>query len=207
MTTILATGSLDGFFQGALQDVMKARRVDASVGASAYLVGVLAEFAKPDANREATLDRPLAFLLDEALHTSDLAERFDKLRALGDGVLYSSGFFLDHFERRGVDQSYLVGIGARAYGSAGSLLARSQPTQPREAAPPRFDLFDELARNFGAFVAVVAEVANLTLAKSVDGSKSLLKLYERWLKTRSETLAGALSAHGFQTPRGKQALQ
>lgn len=200
--TILATGSLDGFFQDALEDVMKIRRVDASVGAQTYLVGVLSEFARPDAAREATLERPLAFLLDEALQTPDLAARFDKLRALGDGVLYSSGFFLDHFERRGVDQSYLVGIGARAYGSAGGLLVRGSEPGPRGV-----DIFDELARNFRDFVGVVAEVANLTLAKSVDGSKALLKLYERWLKTRSETLAGALSAHGFLTPRGKQAVQ
>jgi hypothetical protein len=199
--TILATASLDGFFQGALEDAMKARRIEASPGTTSYLAGVLSEFAKPDAQREATLDRPLAFLLDEALHTNDLTERFSKLRALGDGTLYSTGFFLDHFERRGVDQSYLVSIGSRAYESAGTILSRGA----REEGGP--DIFGELARKFEAFVALVTEVANLTLARGVQGVTGLLKLYERWEKTQSETLAGALSAHGFQTPRGKKVLQ
>ncbi len=200
--TILATASLDGFFKDALEDAMKARRIEASPGATTYLAGVLSEFAKPDPEREATLDRPLAFLLDEALHTNDLGERFTKLRALGDGTLYSSGFFLDHFERRGVDQSYLVGIGARAYESAGSLLVRGIKEEDRG-----LHLFHELAQRFESFVEVVAEVANLTLAKGAEGSKAILKLYERWMKTKSDTLADALSAHGFRTPRGRQVLQ
>lgn len=215
--TILATASLDGFFQGALEDAMKARRIEASPSTTTYLAGVLSEFAKPDAQRGATLDRPLAFLLDEALHTNDLAERFSKLRALGDGTLYSSGFFLDHFERRGVDQSYLVSIGSRAYESASDLLNRggkaskgalvAGSTKHEESGP---DIFGELSRKFEAFVALVAEVANLTLARgveSVGGVTGLLKLYERWEKTQSETLAGALSAHGFSTPRGKKVIQ
>jgi hypothetical protein len=200
--TLLATSSLDGFFQDALEDAMKARRIDASSGATTYLVGMLSEFAKPDPEREATLERPLVFLLDEALNTNDLAERFTKLRALGDGALYSGGFFLDHFERRGVDQSYLVGIGARAYEAAGSILVRGSQQESRGP-----HLFQELAQKFEAFVAVVSEVANLTFAKGAGGAKAILKLYERWLKTRSDTLADALAAHGFRTPRGNQVLQ
>ncbi len=198
--TILATASLDGFFHDALEDAMKARRIEASSGTKTYLAGVLSEFAKPDAHREATLDRPLAFLLDEALHTNDLGERFAKLRALGDGTLYSSGFFIDHFERRGVDQSYLVNIGSRAYESAGSLLTGGST----DGGP---DIFGELARKFEAFVALVAEVANLTLARGAEGVTGLLKLYERWQKTQSETIASALSAHGFSTPKGKKVFQ
>ena len=68
-------------------------------------------------------------------------------------------------------------------------------------------IFINIARKFEAFVALVTEVANLTLARGVQGVTGLLKLYERWEKTHSETLAGALSAHGFQTPRGKKVLQ
>ena len=36
----------------------------------------------------------------------------------------------------------------------------------------------------------------------VATSRGLLKLYERWLKTRSDRLADALSSHGFVAPRG-----
>ena len=90
--------------------------------ATTYLVALLADFAAPDKNAGQTMDRPLTFLLDEALHTTKPAERFERLRVLGDGVLYSTGFFADHFEARGVDQKYLIGIGAAAYGAASSML-------------------------------------------------------------------------------------
>ena len=49
---------------------------------------------------------------------------------------------------------------------------------------------------------MIAEVANATLARGVATSRGILKLYERWLKTRSERLADALTSHGFVPPRG-----
>src|SRR5262249_33122040 len=82
---IVPAESVTGFLHEVVGDAMKARRVDATGGAQTYLVSLLADFAKPDSRAEQTLDRPLAFLLDEALHTPLPAERFDKLRVLGDG--------------------------------------------------------------------------------------------------------------------------
>src|SRR5579872_2944578 len=120
--TIVAAESVSGFFHEVVEGAMKARRVDATDGATTYLVALLSDFTRPDSRAEETLDRPLAFLLDEALHTSVLAERFERLRVLGDGVLYGCGFSGDHFEARGVDQNYLVGIGATAYSTASSLV-------------------------------------------------------------------------------------
>src|SRR5690242_20211487 len=122
MSSILAKGSVADFFSEAVDTAIKTRGVDATGGATTYLVALLADFAKPDSRAEETLDRPLAFLLDEALHAVQPADRFDRLRILGDGVLYTCGFFSDHFEARGVDQKYLVGIGTIAYGAASSLL-------------------------------------------------------------------------------------
>jgi hypothetical protein len=197
---IVAADSVSGFFHEAVGDALKSRHVEASGGATTYLVSLLTDFAKPGTLAEATLDRPLAFLLDEALHTVGSAERFERLRVLGDGVLYTCGFFGDHFEARGVDQKYLVGIGSTAYGNASSML---RPAPPKEG-----DVYAELAANFGAFVDVIAEVANGTIAKGVAGSRGLVKLYERWLKTKSTAIEQTLSSHGF-VPRagGKGVLQ
>ncbi|MBC7017903.1 hypothetical protein, partial [Salmonella enterica] len=89
--------SVADFFEEVVEDAMKVRGVNASEGATSYVVALLAELAKPGSPVERTLDRPLTLLLDEALHTNELATRFEKLRTLGDGVLYSSGFFADHF--------------------------------------------------------------------------------------------------------------
>lgn len=177
---------------------MKVRGVKASEGATSYVVALLSELAKPGSPVELTLQRPLTLLLDEALHTPELAERFEKLRTLGDGVLYSSGFFADHFEARGVDTKYVISIGRAAYENAGSLL-RVGNDHKEEGA---LDIFAELAKDFASFVAVLTEVANATVARGVATSKGVLKLYERWLKTRSESLGEALASQGFVTPRG-----
>jgi hypothetical protein len=67
-------------------------------------------------------------------------------------------------------------------------------------------VYGELALKFAAFVEVLAEVANATIAKGVASSKGLLKLYERWLKTRSDTLAHTLSSHGFVPMSGTKGV-
>ena len=198
MTGIVATASVADFFEEVVGDAMKVRGVSASEGVTSYLVALLAELAKPGSPVERTLDRPLTLLLDEALHTNGLADRFDKLRTLGDGVLYSSGFFADHFEARGVDTKYVISIGRTAYESAGSLLRTGSERDVEKSV----DIFGELAKDFATFVAVLAEVANATVAKGVQTSRGVLKLYERWLKTRSERLGEALASQGFVAPRG-----
>ena len=122
MSSLVATVSISGFFHEIVEEAIQTRGVTVTAGATTYIVGLLADFARPDGRAEETMDRPLAFLLDEALNTALPAERFERLRTLGDGVLYTSGFFGDHFEARGVEQSYLIGIGQAAYGRASSML-------------------------------------------------------------------------------------
>lgn len=200
--SIVATASVSDFFEEVVEDAMRSRKVSASEAATSYVVALLAELAKPGSPVERTLERPLTLLLDEALHTSDLADRFEKLRTLGDGVLYSSGFFADHFEARGVDTNYVISIGRTAYENAGSLLVGPRAAEEEKRSAGGQDIFRELAADFGSFVAVVGEVANATLAKGAATSRGILKLYERWLKTRSDSLAEALSSHGFVAPRG-----
>jgi hypothetical protein len=193
--SIVASASVSDFFEEAVVSAMKLRSVNASDGARSYVVALLADLAKPNSAIERTLDRPLTFLLDEALHTPELGERFDRLRTLGDGVLYTSGFFADHFEARGVDPRYLMGIGRTAYENAGSLL-RTSSNAP-DGVERRLDIFAELSAGFETFVAILADVANATIASGVATSRGLVQLYERWLKTGSERLAAALSSHGF----------
>lgn len=195
--SIVAAVSVSDFFEEAVADAMRSRGVSASDGAKSYVVGLLSDLAKPGNPIERTLERPLTLLLDEALHTPQLGERFDKLRTLGDGVLYSSGFFADHFEARGVDTGYVIGIGKTAYDSASSLIVSRSSRDVTQAAA--LDIFKELSSSFAKFVEVIGEVANATIARGVATSKGLVKLYERWLKTRSDKLGEALASHGFVT--------
>lgn len=196
--SIVATASVSDFFEEMVGAAMKVRGLSASDGATSYVVALLAELAKPGSPVERTLERPLTLLLDEALHTNTRADRFEKLRTLGDGVLYSSGFFADHFEARGVDTQYVMSIGRTAYENAGSLLR----TGSERDVNSTLDIFGELAKDFAGFVAVLSEVANATVAKGVATSRGVLKLYERWLKTKNERLGEALVSQGFVAPRG-----
>jgi len=188
--SIVSAESIASFFDEVVEDALKARRVDASETATRYLVGVLVE-----PHIEA-VGRPLALSLQEALVTNEPAERFSRLRELGDAVLYASGFFADHFAARGLESRYVATIGARAYVSAGALLGGSN------------GLFDELARRFEEFSQVISEVAERTLAQqSAHDPRGLLKLYERWLKTGSEATAEALVEHGIFPTRGAKGVQ
>lgn len=193
---IVAAQSVSHFFSEIVSDSIRTQGVQATEGAIRYLVGLLADFAHPDGRAGEALERPLTLLFDEALRASDSGERFERLRTLGDGVLYGCGFFGDHFESRGVDPRYLQELGTRAYGAASGMLRRAADGSSSH------DLFEELADKFGTFVAVLSDVSDSTVAMSADSARGLLKAYERWLKTGNDRLAEALASRGVVPTRG-----
>jgi hypothetical protein len=206
--TIVASGSVAGFFKEIVDEALKNlsdHGIEADEGTKSYVVALLADYARPDPQAEAALDRPLTLLLDEALHTPSTSERFQRLRTLGDGVLYTTGFFGEHFEARGVDQQYVVGIGVTAYNAASTLLGPAAGDSTRPPSTERksdrsigtIDVFGELAENFDQWVRVLTEVADCTIGRPTGDSRGLLKTYERWLKTGSTRLAEELTQHGF----------
>ncbi len=205
MSSISLTGSVSGFFHEVVGDAMRARRIEASDGTRTYLVAMLSDFSHPP--EEEGLRRSLTLQLDEALQVPVPAKRFERLRTLGDSVLYASGFFGDHFEARGIDSRYVRGIGTRAYGTAASMLKTGSSTTSVEEQAVQIDVFGELAAKFDDFVAVLQEIADFTMARSASGSQGVLKVYERWLRTGSGTLAEALTEHGLVPMRGPRGLQ
>ena len=192
------SGNLEGFFHDVVDDAMRQKQVAATEPAELYLVSLLADYARPDARSNETLERPLTLLLDEALNAPP-QERFERLRVLGDGVLYVSGFFAQHLETRGVEVRYVTSLGARAYDSAGRMLRGAA----NDNAP---DLFFELAENFTQFAKLLNAVAEKLSLASAPSSLGLLKLYERWLKTGSEELGSELVQRGLVPVRGAGGL-
>jgi hypothetical protein len=205
--------SVGGFFNEVVGEALRTQRLEVTEEASSYLVGLLTEFAHPDPGRDDTFGRPLAFLLDEAFRTTG-AERFQRLRALGDGVLYLSGFFGDHIENRGVDVGYVTNVGATAYRGAASMLRRPDASRRARRAssttdrsePREENVFSELSIKFDEFVQVLAVVAETTLAQQAKGERGVLKLYERWLRSGSATLAKELGTRGIVPVRGTGGL-
>jgi hypothetical protein len=192
--------SVGGFFHEVVEEAVRTSQVEATDQAMSYLVSLLTEFAHPDPVREDTFGRPLSFLLHEALRTTG-AERFQRLRALGDGVLYLTGFFSEHIETRGVDMGYVTSVGATAYRSAASMLRRP-PSATEGSHQADKNVFSELSIKFDEFVQVIAVVAETTLAQQAKSELGVLKLYEKWLRSGSSTLAKELGARGLVPVRG-----
>ena len=183
------TGKIEGFFLETVEAACKNQKVEASAAAQTYLAGVLADFVRPDANAalSETLERPLTLMLDDALQTPP-PERFEKLKSLGDGTLYVSGFFGEHLEARGVNDGLVASIGGFAYRTAAVML--------RGGSASIVDIYGELSEKFRTFVEVLAEVAERT-SFSPRTNTGALRMYEKWLRTGNERLAQQLVAQGL----------
>ena len=197
---IAISPSMSQYFRDVVDDAMRARQIEATDAALSYLVGLLCDYAHPDATAESTFSQPLTFLLRDAMDASG-PDRFRRLRALGDGVLYAAGFFGGHIEGKGVDRGYVLSVGSTAYDNAAAMLrVRARTAAKADGQGP--DVLSELATKFERFVEVLSEVADATLASGARDERSLVKLYERWLRTGSSRLAHELGALGIAPVRG-----
>lgn len=197
-TNISISPSITEFFGSVVDDALRLRKVQASAAASQYVVGVLCDFARPSEETESPFSKPLTFQLRDALE-APFAERFHRLRALGDGVLYAVGFFGGHIELRGIDRRYVMHVGSSAYTNAAAMLHA-----PGQAG--KFGVLEELAVKFGEFVDVLQEVAEGAIAMGARDERDVVKLYERWLRTGSSRIAEELGARGIIPSRAVEGL-
>jgi hypothetical protein len=63
-------------------------------------------------------------------------------------------------------------------------------------------VLSELASKFDRFTMVLRDVAEGTLAAGAHDERSVVRLYERWLKSGSARLAEELGARGIIPTRG-----
>jgi hypothetical protein len=190
-------GDLNQFFRQAVGSVRQRRAYVTTTAAETYIAALLADHAHAPLLGEES-DKPLTLLLANALSAVG-NERFERLRRMGDGVLYTTGFFAEHLEHRGIEQSYVEELGARAYATAGRMLVIDRADQN--------GVFDELAERFHMFVSLVHDVADTLRVGAARSSRALVELYERWLSSGSESLAAALASHGLVPLRGTGTLQ
>jgi hypothetical protein len=198
--SIAISPNISDYFHEVVADAIRVRQIEATHAATSYLVGLLCEFVHPDEEAGATFSRPLTFQLHEALEAMG-PERFQRLRSLGDRVLYAIGFFGGHIEGKGVDRGYVVSVGSTAYGHAAAMIRLRAAKRP---PPP--NVLSELAVKFETFAEVLKDVADGTLACGARDERSVVKLYERWLKTGSARLAEELGAQGILPTRATGGL-
>jgi hypothetical protein len=197
-----------GFFAELVTHATEDRQLQSNEATTAYVAALLADYAHPGAFSRTSLERPFTLLLAEAMETAG-HERFERLRAIGDGALYLRGFFREHLETRGVALPYVSAVGARAYDGVAAMLrvnvGVSVTGTPDSAVP---DVFGELSARFDAFVELLESVSDRLVAQGNTGSPGgVLKLYERWMKTGSSDIAAALGEHGLVPQRGNGGVQ
>ena len=182
------------FFKAQLDKAMQHQKVATSAFTEFYLANLLVGSLRgalpaPDPGYD---EMPLALLYVRAMESS----RFDRarlLRTLGDGALFVSGFFADSLQRKLVDVEYYRALGGQAY----ARLSREDGWMEYEPT-----VFAELARRFGEFADVLAEVSeNSRLA---SGNRSILELYERWIRTGSRRAAALLAERGITPVAGPE---
>jgi len=169
--------------------VMKAitdQGVTASEMAEYYLSSLLAGFIDC-AGQRLSREEPFAIRLLKAL-AADRDRKGALLKELGDSSLFLSGFFQESLRTRTVDIDYYIDVGAISYFRLADYFGR---TSQREDLS---QLYAELSEKFKEFVDVLTEVSERS-RMSTPGD--VLRLYERWLRTKSRHTEALLRELGI----------
>lgn len=177
------------YFRELVTEALGSQKVATAPETEFYLVNLLNQFMTTDRlyardGEGVAKEEPLALMIKEAIEHPVPQEQGALFRHVGDVSLYTAGFFQDSLSRKLVDVDYYIGMGGTAYRQ---VAVRSQDDLMRA-------LYEELAHKFGAFVEVFAEISDKTTPKT---EKDLLRMYDLWLRTRSERAAKALQEAGI----------
>jgi len=174
--------TLTDFFRDLLQGAMRTHQVESSEDSEFYLVKLLERFAHPNPDWNS---RPLAIEYLESFH-SPTVHRYAKLRHVGDTSLFLSGIFMDNLERQIVPTSYYISLGQLAYQQLAGLGGA--------ATGSTGSLFAEMAERFVDFVRVLTEIS---FEQLFHGDAQTVRVYTRWLRTRSKQDAEWLLRRGM----------
>ena len=189
----VSEGALDQWFQTTLLELAKEKRSPLSVEEQLYAADLCSRFARSEI-AFGTLDgqkhlEPLALLLRSALECEDETQRIQMLRRLGDVALFTSGFFAERVEHRGLAVDYFVSMGEMAYSNVSSLARRSRNSWR--------ELYERLGKNFKVVMHLLWDFVQTTShAKNTD----LLAAYREWERTGNARLHRLLLSQGFALP-------
>jgi hypothetical protein len=170
--------SVAGFFHEVVTEALQRKSLEVSPSAECYLVTLLGNYA-----HQAITDEPLSLKLAQAC---DPGARVRVLKEVGDTSLYVTGFFAESLNRKLVDADYYINLGGAAYRELAHRLNVSKGARA---------VYEELAAKFPSFVEVLGEIS---LQVNFVGS-DVVKLYEKWLETRSEWVEHRLRTLGMLT--------
>ncbi len=184
---LVSTESPVEFFKGQVTRAIDHQHVDASDASTGYLIELLVSFICPDKLFERAAvhpDRPLSEVFCIAVD-SEGSRKVELLKFSGDVSLFISGVLPDSLRRKAVRVDDYMRIGGSAYATA------ARTCRSNDAAL----LFAELALHFEELVEVLHEVSENCAIKD---RPSLLRIYEKYVRTGHSRLARSLRRRGVQ---------
>lgn len=184
MTRLLRAESPVEFFKEQVEAALVRQHLDATDSTAWYLVNLLAGFVSLERERgaEPANDEVLGVRFMRAIEADFVRQRIE-FRQIADRALFFSGFFSDNLGARAIDLDYYVSLGAWSY----AWLSQHE----RGWASP---VFAELAGRFVEFVDVLSEVSERS---ALTSNGDLLRLYDKWVRTRSPRNGQLLAEHGI----------
>jgi len=183
-----------GYFHELVHKGLEDRKIKTYPVVETYLANLLQYYL--DARNLFAYQQTLAEMYMEA-QGADTPKKVEMLRQLGDRTLYISGFFGDSLQRKVVDIDYYASIGGSAYASLAHCTRQDTLAQ----------VYHTFSNRFIDFVDVLSYISQSSLIRS---DESILRLYERYMRTGSELAReklvemGVLTLPQDQTKLGRQ---
>lgn len=176
--TQLETRCLIEYFKETVEHATQRLDVEISSNTEFYLVDLLLRYSDVQALSNKNLATEAETFAE--LYLKSRGETHGRraliLKYIGDTTLFLTGCFSDSFQRSLVDIDYYANLGRTSYRELLDLAAARMVQWKLE------DVFDELSGKFLRLMDVLAEVA---ASDGPQRASDLLRVYERWLRTRS----------------------
>lgn len=193
-----ANPSVAEFFRNTVKAILTDRKIRVEETTEFYVVNLLTQAAQSSGENADPnyFEEPLAILFGKAFSTNSQIEKYTLLKHLGDQSLYISGFFGDSLQRKIVDMDYYIAMGAQAYEHLSDL-------SKRQVEKDFFaKTFNELSQKFTSFVDLFAEISERA---NITNDQDVLRMYERWVFTKSRRLLEKLQKQGIHpTTNGRE---
>ncbi len=182
--------SIADFFRTTVKSILQSRKLQVQETTEFYVVNLLTSAVQSHTENADPnyFEEPLAILFGKAYSTKNQNEKYSLLKHLGDQSLYISGFFGDSLQRKTIDIDYYISMGENAYSELSDITKKPQ----QKSLFPK--LFDEMAENFTVFVDLFSEISERA---NITNDQDIIRIYERWLYTKSQRLLEKLQEFGI----------
>ena len=183
--------STKDFFNDVVQEAFAARKMSTFPLAQNYLVSILENYVHTNNLFDAQTEngKKTRETLAETFLKAQNAQptvKIEMLKKLGDVSLYVSGFFGDSLSRKIIDVDYYVDMGETAYGTLAHEIKEDTSRK----------VFKDFSSRFLEYVDILTTISQKSL---VQNDESILRLYEKYLKTGSELARETLEEKGIVT--------